>query len=71
MKTKRYLWIDQFGNKYFACTVAELREQIACGGSRVSPMYVDKTDGTTVQTGYVIGQHWLARYEESPWEPRR
>jgi len=56
------LYRDQYGNTFFADTVKELRAQIANGKSRVSNMYRDKADGTTVKTGYVIGQHWLAEY---------
>jgi hypothetical protein len=53
------LFIDQYGNKFSAKTVKELREKI--GGGRVSKMYID-ANGKTYQTGYVIGQHWLTAY---------
>lgn len=56
------LYIDQYGNRFMAKTVRELRKQIAMGGSRVSCMYMDKKDGSTVQTGYVIGGHWLTAF---------
>lgn len=56
------LWIDQYGQKYWAKTVKELRTQIGMGGSRVDKMYNDMKDGTTYHTGYVIGQHWLTCY---------
>ena len=56
------LYIDQYGNKFHANTVKELRSQIGGGGSRVSRMYIDKRDGRTVAIGYVIGQHWLKVY---------
>lgn len=58
----RRLFIDQYGNKFFAQTVKELRGQIGMGGSRVSRMYQDKKDGSTKAVGYVIGQHWLTEY---------
>jgi hypothetical protein len=54
------LYIDQFGARFWAQTVKQLREQI--GGGRVSKMYIDKIDGRTVHIGYVIGKHWLAAY---------
>ncbi len=54
------LYIDQYGNKFYAATVKELRSQIGMGGSRVSKMYVDSKDGKQYQTGYVIGNHWLS-----------
>ena len=62
MKKMLTLYIDQYGNKFYASTVKELRSQIGMGGSRVSKMYVDKKDGRTVQIGYVIGGHWLTAY---------
>lgn len=58
----RKLFIDQWGNKFFARTLKELRAQIGGGGSRVSIMYRDKKDGRTVKCGYVIGGHWLSAY---------
>lgn len=60
-----YLWLDQYGNRFRAANLKELREQIP---GRASPMYLDKTDGTTVRTGYVIGQHWLTQY--APFETK-
>lgn len=57
------LYIDQYGNKFWARTLKELRAQIP---GRCSKMYVDKKDGSTVHTGYVIGQHWLTAFV--PWE---
>lgn len=56
------LYVDQYGNRFYASTVRELREQIAGGKSRVSIMYVDGKDGKTYRVGYVIGGHWLAAY---------
>lgn len=53
------LYLDQYGNHWFARTVDQLREQI---GGRVSKMYVDKTDGSIAHIGYVIGQHWCRAY---------
>lgn len=63
MNNKLLLYIDQYGYKYWAKTVKELRSQINNGGSKVSIMYCDKKDGTTVRVGYVIGQHWLTAYQ--------
>jgi hypothetical protein len=62
MKGKRLLYVDQYGNRFYASTVAELRSQIAMGGSRVSKMYRDKKDGSVVHVGYVVGEHWLTAY---------
>ena len=60
MTKQATLYLDQFGNKWFARTVRELRTQI--GGGRVSKMYRDKADGRAVHVGYVIGKHWCAGY---------
>lgn len=54
------LYIDQYGSKYYASTVKELKEQVGAG--RVSIMYVDGKDGKTYNVGYVIGQTWLTAY---------
>lgn len=62
MNGKLLLYIDQYGSRFWARTVAELRKQIGMGGSRVLKMYVDKKDGRTVHIGYVIGEHWLTAY---------
>lgn len=63
MKGKRLLYINQYGDRYFASTVKGLRAQIEMGGSRVSKMYIDKVNGGTVHVGYVIGNHWLTAYQ--------
>lgn len=54
------LFVDQFGNKFWARTVRELRTEV--GGGSVSKMYVDKEDGRTYHVGYVIGTYWLTEY---------
>jgi hypothetical protein len=56
------LYIDQYGNKFYAATLKALRSQIANGNSRVSIMYMDSALHGTMRTGYVIGQHWLTEY---------
>lgn len=63
MNGKQTLYVDQWGNQFRAKTVAELRDQIGMGGSRVVKMYEDKRDGTRVHTGYVVGDHWLTAYQ--------
>ena len=59
MNGKLILYLDQYGNKWFARTVKDLREQI---GGAVSKMYVDKKKGPPVHIGYVVGQHWCTAY---------
>ena len=56
------LYVDQWGNRFYAQTVKELRSQIANGKSRVRIMYVDKKDGSVMRIGYVVGQHWLREF---------
>ena len=68
MNNKNYLWLDQYGNKFFASSIRKLRKQIANGSSRVSKMYQDKADGSSVRTGVVIGQHWLTAYAPVEFE---
>ena len=61
MNGKLFLYVDQYGNRFQASTVRELREKV--GGGRVSKMYIDNKDGHTFHIGYVIGQHWLTAFE--------
>lgn len=63
MNGKWTLYIDQYGNRFGAATVKELRAKIGCGGSRVSKMYRDKKDGRTVHVGYVVGTQWCTAYQ--------
>ena len=64
MKTRtQTLYIDQYGNRWWARTVKELRSVIGMGGSRVSKMYQDKKDGRTVHVGYIVGTHWLTAFQ--------
>lgn len=55
----RKLYIDQYGNRFYASTRKELKAQIP---GKVSLMYVDKANGDVMITGYVIGAHWLTEY---------
>ena len=55
------LYLDQWGNRFTSRTVRELREQI--GGGRISKMFRDKRDGSTVHVGYVVGAHWLTAFK--------
>jgi hypothetical protein len=66
VRGKTILYIDQYGNKWWARSVRELRGKI--GGGRVSKMYCDKKDGSAVHTGYVVGIHWCSAYV--PFEAR-
>ena len=56
------LYIDQYGQTFYANTLKDLRKQIGNGGSKISEMFQDRKDGSTVCVGYVIGQHWLTAY---------
>lgn len=59
MNGKPILYLDQYGNRWHARTVADLRRQI---GGRASKMFRDKADGSTVHCGYVVGGHWCTAY---------
>ena len=56
------LYRDQFGNQWFARTVAELRDQIGMGKSRVAKMFRDVAGGGAVHVGYVVGPHWCEAF---------
>jgi len=60
MKGKKILYIDQYGHKLFANTVAELKRMV--GRGKLSRMYRDKADGRTVHVGYVIGNRWFTAF---------
>lgn len=62
-----YLWVDQYGGLVRAATRKELREK--CGGGRVSPMYQDRKDGTSVRCGYVVGQRWFTQFAPVETQP--
>lgn len=61
MKTKPLrVFIDQYGQVFWAENVKDLQQKL---GGRVSKMYVDKKDGSTVHIGYVVGKLWLTEYQ--------
>ena len=60
MNGKTVLYIDQWNNRWYAKTVAELQQKV--GGGHVTKMYVDGVDGKTYHVGYVIGQHWCSAF---------
>lgn len=61
MNGNTYLYIDQWGQKFFASTIKELKDKI--GGGRVSKMYQDKKNGDTMHVGYIVGGHWCTAYQ--------
>lgn len=54
------LFIDQYGQHFYAGSLKELREK--AGGGRLSKMYVDKKDGRPVHVGYVVGPRWFSAF---------
>lgn len=54
------LYVSQYGGRYYAKTLKDLKAKV--GGGSVSIMYTDKKDGSTVKSGYVIGNLWLTAY---------
>lgn len=64
MKKERLMYIDQYGYKYFASTIKELKKEVSpYGNPSVSKMYIDGKDGNTYHTGYVVGTHWCTAYK--------
>lgn len=60
MNGKHTLYVDQYGNKYFANSAKDLKKQIGKGA--ISAMYADKKDGSTVKVGYIIGEFWCRAF---------
>lgn len=58
-----FMAIDQYGRVERGLTHPrkDLQARGYCG--RVSKMYVDQKDGSVIQIGYVIGQHWFTLYK--------
>ncbi len=54
------LFIDQYSQPVWARTIKELRGK--CGGGSVRKQYVDKTDGSSVHNGYVVGRRWFTMF---------
>lgn len=55
------LFIDQYGQHFWAKNLKELREQI---NGKVSKMYMDNKDNDSIaHVGYVIGKHWLTAFK--------
>lgn len=60
LRGKPTLLVDQFGERIWACTLKELREQVR---GAVSKMYVDTKDGRTLHIGYVVGNRWFTAFQ--------
>lgn len=57
------LYLDQYGNHFYARTVRELREKVGSSGSRIAKMHVENgADGEPRHVGYVIAGHWLKMF---------
>jgi hypothetical protein len=56
-----YIGIDQYGATYKLYNTKHPRKALLeyLGYKHASKMYVDKLDGSTVQTGYIIGGLWI------------
>lgn len=65
MKKKQLLmYLDQYGYKYYAHSLQELKKEVCpyTKSPKVSIMYQDKKDGSTVRCGYIVSDHWLTAY---------
>lgn len=58
---KNYLWVDQYGNRFYAPSQCALKRDNGIPG-KVTPMYVDTVKGPPIKIGVVIGQHWFTQY---------
>ena len=57
------LYLDQYGNHFYARTVRELQEKVGSSGSRIAKMYVENgADGEPRHVGYVIAGHRLKMF---------
>jgi len=63
---KSYMALDQYGEVVHDLTHPrkELSERFP---GRVSKMYEDMKDGTTIHCGYVVGPLWFMLYEVQPF----
>lgn len=63
-----YMGIDQYGQTFHGLEHPrkDLMERFC--NTHAAKMYQDKTDGTSVHTGYVIANHWIRLYEVTPFE---
>jgi len=52
------LFVDQYGNKFYAKNPKHLKEQYGIKG-KIERIFNDGVDGKTYWTGYKIGQHWF------------
>jgi hypothetical protein len=58
------MYIDQYKNTYYASSREELIKAVSpYGNPKVSIMYQDKKDGSSVRVGYIIGGHWLTEFK--------
>jgi hypothetical protein len=55
------LFIDQYGSKYWAASLKELKERAGYAGG-AAKQYNDLKDGRTVWTGYVLGARWFTAF---------
>lgn len=64
----KYMAIDQYGQTIHGLTHPrkDLLEKL--GATHAEKIYLDKKDGTTVHTGYIINGLWLSLYEVTPFE---
>ena len=70
MKGQFLFYLDQYGYKYGAHTLKELKKEVCpyTKYPKTAIMYQDKKSGDTVRVGYIISDHWLTAY--IPWEKK-
>ena len=66
---KDHMAIDQYGHTYHGLGAHPRKELLKrLGRSHAERMYCDKSDGTAVHVGYIIGGLWLTLYTVTPFE---
>jgi hypothetical protein len=58
------LFVDQYGNKIVARSLAELKAAIDYRGG-AAKQYQDKAAGGTVWNGYVLGRRWFTAFKRA------
>ncbi len=56
------LWIDQYGNRFWAKTITQLKADRSIPGAIFKIYFEDAATGETFQTGWGIGKHWFDVY---------
>lgn len=62
MNGKPMLYVDQYGQRTIASTVAGLARCYGVAPGTPRRMYRDKLDGRIIHVGYVLGRYWCEAF---------